>query len=62
MKIYQDSSKMYMAALKSSRFREEFTYHEPKMPNVNNLYINKENIVQPPTFCKLVNINVGNIF
>ena len=41
MKIFHDSSKMYIEALKSSRFREEFTYQEPKMPNENNL--NKEN-------------------
>ena len=43
-KIFQDSSKMYMEALKSSGFRVEFIYHEPKMPNKNNLYKNKENI------------------
>ena len=27
-KIFQDSSKIYKEALKNSRFREEFTYHE----------------------------------
>ena len=43
IKIFQDSCKMYLEALKSSGFREEFTYHEPKMPNENNLYMNKEN-------------------
>ena len=42
-KIFQDSSKMYIEALKSSGFKEEFTYHEAKMPNENNLYMNKEN-------------------
>ena len=69
---------MYIEALKSSRFREEFTYQEPKMPNENNLYMNKENtkcnkeisrrnkkrkiIWFNPTFCKLVNINIGKYF
>ena len=43
-KIFQNSSKMYMEALKSSGFREEFTYHEPKIPDKNNLYMNKENM------------------
>ena len=43
-KIFQDSCKMYMEALKSSGFSEEFTYHESKMPNENNLYTNKENM------------------
>ena len=32
-----------MQALKSNGFREEFAYHEPKMPNENNLFMNKEN-------------------
>ena len=32
-----------MEALKSSRLREEFTNQEPKMPNENILYMNKEN-------------------
>ena len=31
-----------MEALTSSGFKEEFTY-EPKMPNENNLSMNKEN-------------------
>ena len=42
-KIFQDSRKIYKEALKSSGFREEFTYHEDKIPNEKNLYINKEN-------------------
>ena len=65
---------MYMETLKSSGFREEFTY-EPKMPNENNLYMNKENMKWSQknrkkrksiwfntSFCKLVNINVGKYF
>ena len=32
-----------MEALKSSGFRKEFTYREPKIPTENNLYMNKEN-------------------
>ena len=35
---------MYMEALKSSGFREGFTYHEAKICNENNLYMNKENM------------------
>ena len=74
-KIFQDCRKMYMEALKSSRFREELTYHDPKMPNKNNLYMNKENTkcsqknrkgkiiwYNPTPFCKVVNINVGKYF
>ena len=70
---------MYIEALKNSRFREDFTYQEPKMANENNLYMNKENtkcnnkeisrknrkrkiIWFNPTFCKLVNINMGKYF
>ena len=37
---------MYIEALKNSRFKEEFTYLEPKVPNINNhnkLDRNKEN-------------------
>ena len=74
MKIFQDSNKMYTEVLKSSRFREKFTYQETKMSNKNNLYMNKENtkcsqknrkrkiIWFNPTFCTLVNINVGKYF
>ena len=74
-KIFQDSSKMYMEALKGSGFRKEFTYHEAKIPNENNLYMNKENTkcsqknrkrkiiwFKLPPFCKLVNMNVGKYF
>ena len=48
-KIFHESSKMYIEALKNSGFKEEFTYLEPKMiepndniNNTNNLYKNKE--------------------
>ena len=41
--IFQDSSKIYKEALKRSGFRKEFTYHEEKILNEKNLYINKEN-------------------
>ena len=37
-KIFQESSKIYMDALKNSGFREEFTYQEENIPND----INKE--------------------
>ena len=38
-KIFQESSKIYMDALKNSGFREEFTYQEENIPND----VNKEN-------------------
>ena len=38
-KIFQESSKVCMDALKNSGFREEFTYQEENIPND----INKEN-------------------
>ena len=34
---------MYIDALKSSGYKENFTYKEEKMPNDNNKEINKEN-------------------
>ena len=34
---------MYIEALKNSRFKEEFTYGEPKMPNNNNNNNNNDN-------------------
>ena len=65
-----------MEAPKSRGFREEFTYHEPKIPNENNLYMNKENtkcskkkknkkIEKGKLFgltTLFVNINVGRYF
>ena len=32
-KIFQESNKIYMDALKNSGFREEFTYQEENIPN-----------------------------
>ena len=32
-KIFQESSKIYMDALKNSNFRDEFTYQEENIPN-----------------------------
>ena len=43
IKIFNDRSKMYIKAFKSSGFREEFTHQKYKMLNENNLYMNKEN-------------------
>ena len=69
-KIFQESSKIYMDALKNSGFREEFTYQEENIPND----INKENkkysqknrkrkiIWFKPPFCRLASINVGRYF
>ena len=46
-KIFHESSKMYIEALKNSGFKEEFTYLEPRISNninINNkLDMNKEN-------------------
>ena len=57
--IFQKSSKMYSDALKSSGYKENFTYKEEKVTNSNNNNeINKDNkpknrkkennMVQPP--------------
>ena len=46
-KIFHESSKMYIEALKNSSFKEEFTYLELKMIkpiNNNNMYKDKETI------------------
>ena len=42
-KIFRESCKMYIDALKSSGYKENFTYKEEKMPNDSNKEINKEN-------------------
>ena len=64
-------SKMYTDALKSSGYKENFTYKEEKVPNDNNKEINKENrhknrkrkiIWFNPLFCRLTNINIGKYF
>ena len=41
--IFPKGSKMYIDALKSSGYKENFTYKEEKVPNDNNKEINKEN-------------------
>ena len=63
---------MYIDALKSSGYKENFTYKEEKVPNDNNKEINKENRRKnrkrkiiwftPPPFCRLTNINIGKYF
>ena len=69
--IFRKGSKMYIDALKSSGYKENFTYKEEKVPNDNNKEINKENrrknrkrkiiwINHP--FCRLTNINIGKYF
>ena len=70
--IFRKSSKMYIDALKSSGYKENFTYKEEKVPNSNNNNeINKENkrknrkrkiIWFNPPFCRLTNINIGKYF
>ena len=67
--IFRKSSKMYIDALKSRGYKENFTYKEEKVPNSNNNNeINKENkrknrkrkiIWFKPPFCRLTNINIG---
>ena len=42
-KIFRKSSKMYIDALKSSGYKENFTCKEENMPNDNYKVINKEN-------------------
>ena len=42
-KIFRESSKMYIDALKSRGYKGNFTYKEENMPNDNNKEINKEN-------------------
>ena len=70
-KIFRKGNKMYIDALKSSGYKENFTYKEEKMPNDNNKEINKENrrknkkrkiIWFNPPFCRLANINIGKYF
>ena len=68
--IFRKGSKMYIDALKSSGYKENFTYKEEKVPN-DNKEINKENrrknrkrkiICFNPPFCRLTNINIGKYF
>ena len=44
MKIFHESSKMYIEALKNNGFKEEFTYLEPKMIKHNNNISNNNNL------------------
>ena len=62
---------MYIDALKSSGYKENFTYKEKNMPNDSNKEINKESrrknrkrkiIWFNPPFCGLASINVGKYF
>ena len=62
---------MYIDALKSSGYKEKFTYKEENMPNDSNEEINKENrrknrkrkiIWFNSLFCRLACINVGKYF
>ena len=69
--IFRKGSKMYIDALKSSGYKENFTYKEEKVPNSNNNNeINKENrrknrkrkiiwFNAPPPFCRRTNVNIG---
>ena len=70
-KIFRESSKMYIDALKSSGYKENFTNKEENMPNDSNKEINKENrrknrkrkiIWFNPPFCRLASINVRKYF
>ena len=69
-KIFKESSKMYIDALKNSSFKEDFRYLEENIPNDinkgNNKYDHK-NIKEKlfgltPPFCRLASINVGKYF
>ena len=70
--IFRKGNKMYIDALRSSGYKENFTYKEEKVPNSNNNNeINKENrrknrkrkiIWFNPAFCRLTNINIGKYF
>ena len=44
-KIFQESNKMYMDALKNSGFREEFIYQEENIPNDINKEEKKRSMV-----------------
>ena len=70
-KIFRKGSKMYIDALKSSGYKENFTYKEENMPNYDNKERNKENrrknrkrkiIWFNPPFCRLASINIGKYF
>ena len=48
-KIFHESNKMYIEALKNSEFKEEFTYLEPQMPNDINNDNNKLDMIKENT-------------
>ena len=70
-KIFKESGKIYIDALKNSGFKEEFTYLEENMPNDINKEKNKKydhknrkrKIIWFNTpFCRLASINIGKYF
>ena len=71
-KIFKESSKRYIEALKNSGFKEDFRYLKLNMTNEiakeNNNYVQKNKnrkrkiIWFNPPFCKLANIDVGKYF
>ena len=71
-KIFKESSKRYIDALKNSGFKEDFRYLKEDITNdinkENNNYDHKNKnrkrkiIWFNPTFCKLANIDVGKYF
>ena len=69
-KIFKESSKMYIDALKNSSFKEEFRYLEENIPNdinkENNKYDHKNRkrkiICFNSPFCRLASINEGKYF
>ena len=71
LKIFKESSKMYIDALKNCGFKEEFRYLEENIPNdiikeKNKKYDHKNRtrkiIWFNPPFCRLASINVGKYF
>ena len=69
--IFRKGSKMYIDALKSNGYKDNFTYKEEKVPNDNIKEKKKENkrknrkrkiIWFNPPFCRLTNINIGKYF
>ena len=70
-KIFRKGSKIYIDALKSSGYKQNFTYKEENMLNDNNKEIYKENrrknrkrkiIWFNSPFCRLASINIGKYF
>ena len=70
-KIFQESSKIYMDALKNSGFKDIFTNKEENIPNASNKERNKEYGLKNrkrkiiwfnPPFCRQASINIGKYF